>query len=182
MFILFFSQARQQDFIKLRLLQKQTARVIMLTRGNVMVTFGTKLIELREFNKDTQEKLAEKLSISVQTLRRWEHDKNPPDINQLKLICEIYKVNPDYFFNEGTPDVKQTQITEGNEIGVSKDIWVQKKHKYIVAFGRSETVSGIYKNRYYHVNYGWRGYTDVTIMDNIFLNPIGSMYNLNPLG
>ncbi len=97
-----------------------------------MVTFGTKLIELREFNKDTQEKLAEKLSISVQTLRRWEHDKNPPDINQLKLICEIYKVNPDYFFNEGTPDVKQTQITEGNEIGVSKDIWVQKKHKYKV--------------------------------------------------
>ena len=57
-----------------------------------------------------------------------------------------------------------------------------KVNHTIVAFGRSETVSGIYKNRYYHVNYGWRGYTDVTIMDNIFLNPIGSMYNLNPLG
>ncbi len=52
----------------------------------------------------------------------------------------------------------------------------------IVAFGRSETILGASKMRYYHVNYGWGGYTNVTIMDNIFKNPIGCIYNLNPEG
>lgn len=65
-----------------------------------MATFGQRLYELRELNKDTQENLAKKLSVSVQTVRRWEHDKNSPTVNQLKAICEIYKVSPNYFFDE----------------------------------------------------------------------------------
>lgn len=52
----------------------------------------------------------------------------------------------------------------------------------ITAFGRSENSILFYTSRYYYVNYGWAGYTNVAIQDNIFLNPIGCMYNLNPEG
>lgn len=35
---------------------------------------------------------------------------------------------------------------------------------------------------FYDVEYALAGYTDVAIQDNIFLNPIGCMYDLNPEG
>lgn len=34
-------------------------------------------------------------------------------------------------------------------------------------------------NRYFIVNFGWTGYSRVYLLDNIFRNPVGSMYNMN---
>jgi hypothetical protein len=53
----------------------------------------------------------------------------------------------------------------------------------VTAFGRAVYRPNIFVNdRYYDVHYGWTGYTNVRILDSIFQNSIGSIYNLNPAG
>lgn len=59
--------------------------------------FGIRLSELRKKNKFSQYQLAEKLSVSEQTVRRWENGKSVPDSNQLEDICSILGVPLNYF-------------------------------------------------------------------------------------
>ena len=64
------------------------------------MSFGEKLFTLRLEKQITQEVLAEKLDVSVQTIHRWEHDKSAPNVNQLKILCEVLGVKSEYFFEE----------------------------------------------------------------------------------
>jgi len=59
------------------------------------MTLGEKIVELRKKENLTQEKLAEKLGISRQTLSNWESDSTTPDIRQAKEISRIFKVSLD---------------------------------------------------------------------------------------
>ena len=64
------------------------------------MSFGSKLSEIRIKSGISQEELAERLEVSVQTVHRWEHDKSAPNIHQVKTLCEIFGVNASYFFEE----------------------------------------------------------------------------------
>ena len=55
------------------------------------MNLGEKIIELRKKENLTQEKLAEKIGISRQTLFNWENNSTSPDINQ----AEIFKISLD---------------------------------------------------------------------------------------
>lgn len=59
------------------------------------MNLGDKIIELRKKENLTQEKLAEKIGISRQTLFNWENNSTSPDINQAKKISEIFKISLD---------------------------------------------------------------------------------------
>ncbi len=59
------------------------------------MNLGEKIIELRKKENLTQEKLAEKIGISRQTLFNWENNSTSPDINQAKKISEIFKISLD---------------------------------------------------------------------------------------
>ena len=71
------------------------------------MSFGEKLSTLRLEKQITQEGLAEKLDVSVQTVHRWEHNKSTPNVNQLKTLCEVLGVKSEYFFE----DIAITQVT-----------------------------------------------------------------------
>ena len=51
---------------------------------------GERLAELRKLNDDTQQTLADKLGISVWSIRAWEQGKSYPFSNVLLAICKLY--------------------------------------------------------------------------------------------
>lgn len=63
------------------------------------MNIGEKIIELRKGNNYTQEKLANKLDVTRQTLSNWESDITSPDLAQAKRIAEIFNVSLDDLVN-----------------------------------------------------------------------------------
>lgn len=57
--------------------------------------YGKRLKKLREGKNLSQEMVAEELNISRQAISRWENDKAFPDIENLKLLSELYEVSID---------------------------------------------------------------------------------------
>lgn len=57
---------------------------------------GERLAELRKLNDDTQQTLADKLGISVWSVRAWEQGKSYPFSNVLLAICKLYGTSADY--------------------------------------------------------------------------------------
>lgn len=56
---------------------------------------GNRIREIRRKHKDTQEKLAEKAGISVDTVKRLEWGR-PAKLETVMTIAEIYQVSLDY--------------------------------------------------------------------------------------
>lgn len=54
------------------------------------------LKQLRKENNITQEYLAQKLYVSIQTINKWENGKCLPDVSNLLHISEFYGVSLDF--------------------------------------------------------------------------------------
>lgn len=63
------------------------------------MSIGEKICELRKKYNLTQEKLAEKVGVSRQTLANWESDITSPDLNQAKLLSQYLKISLDELTN-----------------------------------------------------------------------------------
>lgn len=59
------------------------------------MTIGTKLRDARTKCDFTQEKVAEELGVSRQTLSNWENDKTYPDILNLIKLSDLYRLTLD---------------------------------------------------------------------------------------
>lgn len=66
-------------------------------------TVGERLYELRTRNNMTQEKLAEELNVSRQSISKWELDKTLPDVERLMQLSDLYQVSMDYLI-KGTKE------------------------------------------------------------------------------
>lgn len=64
--------------------------------------YGTKIREQREAPHLSQSQLAEQLSITRQTLSRWESGAAKPDVDSLGKMAAIFGVKSDYFFQENS--------------------------------------------------------------------------------
>lgn len=54
---------------------------------------------LRKINGYTQEKLAEKLGISRQSVAKWERGESVPDLNNLVVLAQLFNVTLDNLVN-----------------------------------------------------------------------------------
>lgn len=63
---------------------------------------GDKIIELRKRDNLTQEKLAEMIGISRQTLFNWENNATSPDLSQAKKIVKIFNISLDDLIDNKT--------------------------------------------------------------------------------
>lgn len=74
-----------------------------------MDSIGNRLFELRKKQGITQEKLAEQLNVSRQSVSNWELDKSLPDTDKLFVLAQIYGVSLDYiaYGNENVIDEMQ---------------------------------------------------------------------------
>lgn len=76
---------------------------------------GSKIAELRRQNEMTQEKLAERLHVSRQTIYRWEKGTLSPKAKNIQAICELFCVPGSYFFADGD----ETAMADGTARGAS---------------------------------------------------------------
>ncbi len=75
---------------------------------------GERLAELRKLNGEKQQVLAKALSVSVSTVRSWEHDKSSPDHSTLVAICRRYHTSSDFLLglSDYDPSDKDRRRTE----------------------------------------------------------------------
>ncbi|MCD7751117.1 MAG: helix-turn-helix domain-containing protein [Lachnospiraceae bacterium] len=65
---------------------------------------GSKLKTLRQQNHLSQEKLAEELGVSRNTVSKWESDICDPDIENLKALCQYFQCDVAYFLGQPQRD------------------------------------------------------------------------------
>lgn len=72
-------------------------------------TIGTKIRELRRRDNVTQEKLAEALNVSFQSVSRWENDMTYPDISLIPVIARYFQVTTDELFDLANEEVQKSK-------------------------------------------------------------------------
>lgn len=77
------------------------------------MTTGEKLALLREKKGITQEKLSEILSVSRQSVSRWETDISFPETDKLIKLSKLFECSIDFLLNE------DSQEKEGNSIDIT---------------------------------------------------------------
>lgn len=65
---------------------------------------GERLKEIRKDRGDTQASLAEKLNVSLPTVKSWESEKSSPSHEMLVAICKLYQVSSDYLLGLSNVD------------------------------------------------------------------------------
>lgn len=82
-------------------------------------SFGDKLKKLRNIRGLTQEKFADEMNISLDTVKNWEQGYNYPSIDTLVDIAEYLKCDFDYLIGQQeTPNKEYTHISD--MIGISE--------------------------------------------------------------
>ena len=115
------------------------------------IKIGLTIKNLRKQNNLTQEDLAEKLGVSIQTVSRWETGTNYPDISMLPDIARIFKTTIDILLgfdkkltDEGWKDIYR-QIQEYNKIGKNVECHKYLKEK-LLEYPESTTLQLWYAN------------------------------------
>jgi len=75
------------------------------------MNIGSQIKNLRRERGITQEHLAEYLNISVPAISQWECGKTSPDISQLPLLANIFRVSADVLLGIDI-DAKERKINE----------------------------------------------------------------------
>lgn len=71
-----------------------------LERGNLTMSVGENILNLRKEKGLSQESLAEKMCVSRQTISQWEKDQTLPTVDNLLRLKEIFDVSVDKVLNE----------------------------------------------------------------------------------
>lgn len=111
---------------------------------------GEKLLYLRKNSGLSQEDVAEKLSVSRQTVSKWETNQTVPDLIKAKLLSQLYNVRYDYLISESHISSDVTGI----EMIVDKIDWTSawsKKYPILASYqgikeinAYSEKISDLY--------------------------------------
>ena len=75
------------------------------------MAIGNKIVSLRKKYSYTQEKLANKVGVSRQTLSNWESDLTSPDLTQAKILSELFKISLDELCDNDIKDIMQEKIS-----------------------------------------------------------------------
>ena len=77
----------------------------------IKMNLGDKILELRKKKGYSQEELAEKLSISRQTVSKWELNETSPDIKQAKKISKIFNISLDDLLDNDIKNILTEKIS-----------------------------------------------------------------------
>ena len=80
---------------------------------------GEKIKNLRIKNNISQEDLANGIGVSRQTISKWENNTVLPDSYNISSLCEFFKVNSNYFFNN-VEEVTDKEVDNNS----SKKVWI----------------------------------------------------------
>lgn len=91
--------------------QKQNELLIIQVERGVMMTFGDKLIELRKNRGLSQEKVAEQLSVTRQTISNWETNQAMPTIDKAKDLSKLFHVSLDELLDNDVSSIMMDRMS-----------------------------------------------------------------------
>lgn len=65
-----------------------------------MQNIGDKIYSLRKKRRLSQEELGYEIGVSRQTISKWESNSVQPNLENIKTLCAILQVTPEYFIND----------------------------------------------------------------------------------
>jgi transcriptional regulator with XRE-family HTH domain len=80
--------------------------------GGTNMILADKILSLRKKNGWSQEELAEKLSVSRQSISKWESTGSIPDINKILELAKIFGVSTDYLLKDDLEEVDYSDTSE----------------------------------------------------------------------
>ena len=131
------------------------------------MNLGNNLFEARKKSGLSQDKVAEKLGVTRQTISKWETNETTPDIYQAKKLAKLYNLSLDELI-EFDCDLKEIEevIKNTNEEKEAKIDWTN-------AWSKKYPVLATYQNRVDISRYA----KEIRNM----LNELSSEYNYNTL-
>ena len=93
---------------------------------------GERLAGIRSDHDDTQGELAEKLNVSVSTVRSWEHNQSAPSNEILVQICKMYGVSADYLLGLADYDPDYTHRLHQAKFTESERRELKKYEQYLL--------------------------------------------------
>lgn len=81
------------------------------------MTIGQRIAKLRTAEGISQEQLAEKLSVSRQSVSKWEIDQAFPQIDKILLMCELFGVTTDELLKGGVKSEAQSKAAGNKYFG-----------------------------------------------------------------
>jgi transcriptional regulator with XRE-family HTH domain len=88
-----------------------------------------KIIELRKKNGWSQEELAEKLSVSRQSISKWESAQSIPDMGRILRLSELFGVSTDYLLKDELESVDTTEAV--SEYPIYKTVGMEEANAFL---------------------------------------------------
>ncbi len=85
------------------------------------MTIGEKIVLLRTSAKMSQEQFAEKLSVSRQSVSKWEMDQSLPQIDKILQICELFSISADQLLHQEEELLTQPAVPNIDFSALSKN-------------------------------------------------------------
>lgn len=80
-------------------------------KGDNKITFGERLLEYRNREGLSQEKLAEKVGVTRQTVSKWETNQSVPDFDKIIPLCEALEISTEELI-KGEKEEKNAELEE----------------------------------------------------------------------
>ena len=94
-----------------------------------MMTFGERLLAYRNAVNLSQEKLAEKVGVTRQTVSKWETNQSVPDFDKILPLCEVLGITTEELI-KGEKENKNEQLEEiKQENEKAQKEYMQKRNK-----------------------------------------------------
>ena len=74
---------------------------------------GDNLKKIREAHGMSQEEVAKTLNVSRQAISKWENNRTYPDVENLKLLSQLYEISIDELLN-GTSSI--STLSQDNDL------------------------------------------------------------------
>ena len=100
------------------------------------MTLGEKIQKLRKQRGLSQEALAEKVTVTRQTISKWELGQSLPDLDFIAQLSDIFNVSSDYLIKD--------EMTEPDELPY------KKRNYRLSGHGRKFCVSDFRQTQEYH--------------------------------
>lgn len=102
----------------------------MIAESEVTMTLADKLVRLRKENNYTQEQLADILSVSRQSVSKWESGVAMPETEKIIVLSKLYHCSIDYLLNEEI-EVEKSESKSKKEFSLNDTV---KKYRALPTF------------------------------------------------
>ena len=101
------------------------------------MTLGEKIKILRK-KRFTQEELAERLGIHVNTLVRWERGDRVPTADKLKELADALETTSDYLLDNGDVPVSMLKVSQAEPPAEERSVVEKSRGKLLYIFKDGE--------------------------------------------